>query len=105
VTAVHAKPTCLPRSTPEAEGADAAGLHRFVEALEARISHTEDLAKLGLSSLRKGIWNGKRLLRQEWVGAASPERAVRPARGAVQRGAGPCCAAAGNLTRRRRTRC
>jgi CubicO group peptidase (beta-lactamase class C family) len=33
--------------------------------------HTEDLAKFGLFYLQKGIWNGKRLLNESWVDAAT----------------------------------
>ena len=33
--------------------------------------HTEDLAKFGLLYLQKGVWNGKRVLSQEWVEAAT----------------------------------
>jgi CubicO group peptidase (beta-lactamase class C family) len=33
--------------------------------------HTEDLAKLGLLYLQKGVWNGKQLLKREWVEAAT----------------------------------
>lgn len=33
--------------------------------------HTEDLAKFGLLYLQKGVWNGKRLLNEEWVEAAT----------------------------------
>jgi len=32
---------------------------------------SEDLAKFGLLYLQKGMWNGKRLLSEEWVAAAS----------------------------------
>jgi CubicO group peptidase (beta-lactamase class C family) len=33
--------------------------------------HTEDLAKFGLLYLQKGVWNGKQLLKREWVEAAT----------------------------------
>jgi CubicO group peptidase (beta-lactamase class C family) len=33
--------------------------------------HTEDLAKFGQLYLQKGVWNGKRLLSEEWVEAAT----------------------------------
>ncbi|MFT5129213.1 MAG: CubicO group peptidase (beta-lactamase class C family), partial [Rhodothermales bacterium] len=32
---------------------------------------TEDIAKLGQLYLRKGLWNGKRLLSETWIAAAS----------------------------------
>lgn len=32
---------------------------------------TEDLAKFGLLYLQKGVWNGKRILNEEWVQAAT----------------------------------
>jgi CubicO group peptidase (beta-lactamase class C family) len=33
--------------------------------------HTEDLAKFGLFYLQRGVWNGKRLLKEDWVDAAT----------------------------------
>jgi CubicO group peptidase (beta-lactamase class C family) len=33
--------------------------------------HSEDLAKFGLFYLQRGVWNGKRLLKEEWVDAAT----------------------------------
>ncbi|XID93818.1 serine hydrolase domain-containing protein [Paenibacillaceae bacterium WGS1546] len=43
---------------------------------------TEDIARFGLLFLRKGVWNGKRILTEEWVSAATAKQVDTQTHGA-----------------------